>query len=464
MGLKLRRNWDLSMCGQEIVDIHYFITILNQRQAYEDDFVLVKEYSFNGFNSSKIFCALCRSLGLLTRSVTSIILYPVTEVNPPEFIFFPRNWVEIFSVTEQKWVPVDCIRAVINCRESFVTRQIGNKKNRAPRHLFVFASDNDRFVTDVTKRYSMNYFSQCWKLRLNEEKHLHRFLSLINKNITSRRYYNESLELDNLASQEPIPETASGFSNHGKYVLESKLRKYEVFWPANEIVGTFKGENIHLRESVKKVRSKDAWYTQFARIVRKDEQPIKTIQLPRKRKRGYVGPEEDAYEPGNMQPLFGEWQTDPFVPLSATNGIIPKNEHGNVDLFQPEMLPNGSAYIPYTKAWKSAKELDIDYANACVGFKFHGRIAVPNLQGVVVCKEYEEQVLNHYFKSIQLELDQKSKKLEQNEYFKLRREALAVKITERIKNEYGDWDSETSVVIQSAFFNHAGNEQEDFKI
>ena len=43
--------------------------------------------------------------------------------------------------------------------------------------------------------------------------------------------------------------------------------------------------------------------------------------------------------------LYGEWQTDPFSPPPAVDGKVPRNEYGNVELFQPSMLPSGTVYL-----------------------------------------------------------------------------------------------------------------------
>ena len=48
--------------------------------------------------------------------------------------------------------------------------------------------------------------------------------------------------------------------------------------------------------------------------------------------------------PGNVtkdEPLelFGEWQTQLYVPEPAVDGKVPRNEYGNVELFKPWMLP-----------------------------------------------------------------------------------------------------------------------------
>lgn len=43
--------------------------------------------------------------------------------------------------------------------------------------------------------------------------------------------------------------------------------------------------------------------------------------------------------------LFGEWQTTDYVPPEAKDGIVPRNEYGNVDLFKQCMLPKGTVHI-----------------------------------------------------------------------------------------------------------------------
>lgn len=43
--------------------------------------------------------------------------------------------------------------------------------------------------------------------------------------------------------------------------------------------------------------------------------------------------------------IFGEWQTTEYDPPEAKNGIVPRNEYGNVDLFKKSMLPKGTVHI-----------------------------------------------------------------------------------------------------------------------
>lgn len=43
--------------------------------------------------------------------------------------------------------------------------------------------------------------------------------------------------------------------------------------------------------------------------------------------------------------LFGVWQTKPYEPPTAENGLVPRNAYGNVELFKPEMLPKKTVHL-----------------------------------------------------------------------------------------------------------------------
>ena len=53
---------------------------------------------------------------------------------------------------------------------------------------------------------------------------------------------------------------------------------------------------------------------------------------------GANGEEEAEEEEGEVF-LYGEWQTEPWDPPAAKDGVVPKNDRGNVDL-------HGAAYLP----------------------------------------------------------------------------------------------------------------------
>ncbi|OTF81970.1 hypothetical protein BLA29_015089, partial [Euroglyphus maynei] len=69
--------------------------------------------------------------------------------------------------------------------------------------------------------------------------------------------------------------------------------------------------------------------------------------------------------------LFGYWQTEPYVPPVAKNGIVPRNAYGNVDLYQKCMLPKGTVLLeskPFLL--RLANRMNIDCAPGVIGFAF----------------------------------------------------------------------------------------------
>ena len=91
-------------------------------------------------------------------------------------------------------------------------------------------------------------------------------------------------------------------------------------------------------------------------------------------------------------PLFGEWQVDHYEPPIATNGKVPRNDFGNVDLYQECMLPIGTTWINFDGLdmgvfSRVCRKQQIDTAKAVVGFD--GKKGYPITEGYVICKEFE---------------------------------------------------------------------------
>jgi len=92
--------------------------------------------------------------------------------------------------------------------------------------------------------------------------------------------------------------------------------------------------------------------------------------------------------------LYGFWQTKPYEPPIAENGRVPRNDFGNVELFQPCMLPIGCAHLrnmPYLN--RVCRKLNIDCAAAVVGFDAHGGFSHAVYDGWVICEEFKEVVV-----------------------------------------------------------------------
>ena len=73
-----------------------------------------------------------------------------------------------------------------------------------------------------------------------------------------------------------------------------------------------------------------------------------------------------------------------------SQGKIPKNKFGNIDLWVPSMLPAGSTHIGYKGTSKIARDLKLNYAEAVTGFEFKNRRAIPILKGIVLATENVE--------------------------------------------------------------------------
>lgn len=114
-------------------------------------------------------------------------------------------------------------------------------------------------------------------------------------------------EFESNDSEGKFPKTLNEFKASKKYILKFQLKKFEAFDPAKDVVvGYFGDEEIHKREAISKVRSKEAWLTQFGRTLIAGTKPIKEYEL----KHG-AGVKK--------QYLYGVWQTEAFQPPSAEN-------------------------------------------------------------------------------------------------------------------------------------------------
>lgn len=125
-------------------------------------------------------------------------------------------------------------------------------------------------------------------------------------------------------------------------------------------VGFIRDEPIYSRLCVHTLHSREIWVKQ-ARVVKLGENPYKIVKARPKWDRVSVLSlvkncwfnKNDllAHQLANkmLEPLpleiFGRWQTGPYVPPTAENGIVPRNAYGNVELFKPEMLPKKTVHL-----------------------------------------------------------------------------------------------------------------------
>lgn len=134
--------------------------------------------------------------------------------------------------------------------------------------------------------------------------------------------------------------------------------------------------------------------------------------------------------------LFGIWQTQDYEPPTAENGVVPRNAYGNVELFKPTMLPKKTVHIQLPGLNKVCKKLNIDCAQAVVGFDFNGGYSHPVFDGFVVCEEFAEKVIDAWNREqdeVERREEEKREKRVLDNWKKLIKGLL---IKEKLKNKY----------------------------
>ncbi len=180
------------------------------------------------------------------------------------FQYTPTWWTEVYAAFEERWITVDCIQGCLEERNRL--------ENKTHVHYFVLAGDTDGRIHDLTRKYAAEYDVKSFRLRKDEDKWLNG--CLLQFNSTASRCLNGLVDHETRPSQPlpvteiEIPKTLAAIKNHPTLMLASQLKKYEVFYPVTKAVGFFKEEPVYLRETVQKVRSKDAWLSQCARVIK----------------------------------------------------------------------------------------------------------------------------------------------------------------------------------------------------
>lgn len=150
----------------------------------------------------------------------------------------------------------------------------------------------------------------------------------------------EDLELCKLHDREPLPKTIGEFKNHPLYALQRHLLKFEGIYPPDApALGFIRNEQVYARECVHTLHSREIWL-KSALVVRPGESAYKVVKArPR-----WDRVTNRCLEPQPLE-IFGHWQTQPYDPPTAENGMVPRNAYGNVELFKPEMLPKKTRHL-----------------------------------------------------------------------------------------------------------------------
>ncbi|UNI13331.1 hypothetical protein JDV02_000086 [Purpureocillium takamizusanense] len=399
---------------------------------------------------------------------------------------FPHYWTEVLSPVTKKYLPVDPIKATIATNrdlvESFEPR--GAKADRAREIMaYIVGYSPDGTAKDITVRYLKRQTmpGRTKGVRLSPDK-----IPVYNRHGKVKRYelydwfktamsgyrrgdrkrpiteVDEQEDTTDLKPAKPEKkevkegqETLQYYKQSKDFVLERHLRREEALKPdaapAKKFTNKLKGGKVEeldvfLRADVVNVKSAETWHKQ-GRAPIPGEQPLKRVPyraatLNRKR---VILEAEAATGEKVLQGLYSFEQTDWIIPPPIKDGVIPKNEYGNIDLFAEHMCPKGAVHVPFRGAMRVCKRLQIDYAEAVVDFEFGHRMAVPVIQGVVIAEEHRDQVM------AELEKDEAERRRKEDEKRRTaslkqwRKFIMGLRIVQRIRQEYGDIDDSVSV-------------------
>lgn len=420
----------------------HFFTILPFE--HDNTSLDVQQEIINSFQSTSIkyslifdviLTAFLRLLNLFTRLCS--LLNPISK--KPKYLFGKKSakksdndetednsiiyWQEIFDDKKNKWICCDF--------KNFDFQQISREYFLNKKITYVLAIDKDNFINDVTCRYAADFISYEFKKRRIDDDWWTKTMDIVKNSNYSKYQDVDKIEFENLVSNVELPKKLSEYKNHPLFVLQRDLLKFQGIYPPDAPpLGFFREQPVFSRNCVQTLKSRETWLRD-ARTVKLKEQPYKIVQSRFKWKKTSPGeaPEKEMVE------LFGEWQTEPYKPPKAKNGIVPRNGYGNVDLFKECMLPIGTVYLQLPGLLRVANKLNIDCAPAIVGFEPGRRTARPITGGFVVCKQYESILVEawHEQQEIQAKKEEENRRLRAYDNWKRLHRGLLIKHNLSIK-------------------------------
>eukprot|EP00158_Paraphelidium_tribonemae_P006639 Partr_v1_DN27915_c0_g1_i2_m11811 putative DNA repair protein len=382
--------------------------------------------------ASLLFISLCRAMGIHARIVASLTPISLRLTKSLDALKRRKSlqwesggsfiWTEIVMPDSKKWSCLDSSNPA-----SFDDRAVIVPKVSDIVYIVAMESGSQR-VKDITPKYVEDMSILSGKTRCEpwwQETVLNAFNKVPPADDEVDRI--EDAEIEERLNADIIPTSISAFLNHPKYVLERHLKKFEYLHPksSEDVIGQIRNIDIYPRANVKMLHTAEKWLSLEGRVLKPDELALKLVKsrsmsTMRESKGIKVLLDEENDDPqtntGGMVGLFGEWQTEVFVPPPIVNGIIPKNKYQNIDMYKPSMLPEGAVHLKENELLDEAdlvvmqassnirlpslkkivRGLDIDFSEAVTGFDYHCGFSVPRIEGLVVASEHEELVKSKY--------------------------------------------------------------------
>ena len=335
-------------------------------------------------------------------------------------------WLEVYLDSERKWICLDVSNNIVDKPLDIASKSL-------PHLSYVIGVDSDGYIKEVTQRYITGWMSAAMKRRRIDEKWWTQTLEpfqRIKKNPADKV---EESEFDEKMSSTPLPNKISEYKNHPLYVIKKDLLKFQGIYPSDAPpLGFIRGEPVYARECVQLLRSRETWL-RFARTVRVGETAYKVVKSR---------PKWDKYAKNWKRDLplelFGEWQTEPYDPPEAKDGKVPRNGYGNIDLFQPCMLPKGCVHLQLPGLVRIANKLKIDCVPAIVAFDNNngGLGSHPVTDGFVVCKEFEEVLIAAWEEEQEIAQQRQIEKKEKRIFDNWRKLIKGLLIKEKVRKKY----------------------------
>ncbi|KAI0872920.1 Rad4 transglutaminase-like domain-containing protein [Hypoxylon argillaceum] len=410
---------------------------------------------------------------------------------------FPHYWAEVLSPVTNKYVTVDpIVKSVVGTNRDLIEslEPRGGKADKAKQIMaYCVAFSQDGTAKDVTVRYLKRQIfpGKTKGVRMPEEK-----VPVYNKHGKIRRYeqfnwfksilrgytrgdskhpVTEIDEMEESTDLKPVQpekkqvregeETLQYYKTSNEYVLQRHLKREEALLADAVPVKTFRNkgkgskveeEDVYLRKDVVSVKSAETWHKQ-GRAPIAGAQPLKhaPYRAATTNRRREIAEAEAATGQKVLQPLYSFDQTDWIIPDPIKDGIIPKNEYGNIDMFAEHMCPEGAVHVPYRGAVRVCKRLEIDFAEAVVGFEFGHRMAVPVIQGVVIAQEHHERLIEELERYEAEKARKEDEKRRTAALSTWRRFLMGLRIADRILQDYGHLDKSVDVI------GHGGEKQKN---
>lgn len=400
---------------------------------------------------------------------------------------FPHYWTEVISPITTKWISVDPIVKLLigsHGTHTDLFEPRGGKAEKAKQVMaYCIGFSQDGTAKDVTVRYLRKQLfpGKTKGFRMPEEK-----IPVYNKHGKVRRYEHfdwfrsvmrgyirggKKCPITEIDEQEEstdlkpaVPEkkevkegeeTLQYYKASKEYVLERHLKREEALLADAVPVKVFRNkgkggkveeENVYLRKDVAAVKSAETWHKQgrapLPGAVPLKHAPYRAATTNRRRE---LAEAEAATGQKVLQPLYSMEQTDWIIPDPIQDGVIPKNEYGNIDMFAEHMCPEGAVHVPYRGAVRVCKRLGIDYAEAVVGFEFGHRMAVPVIQGVVIAEEHHQRALEEIERDEVERARKEDEKRRRTVLGTWRKMLMGLRIADRIRQDYGHLDDDVEV-------------------